>query len=82
MPACETYLLHLYRSRAVSGWQWAARLQQLPAGESARFRDPEALLAYLRAVVGLGEHVPVQPGASARKDSPATRPENNVENNV
>jgi hypothetical protein len=47
----DTYLLHLYRSRAVSGWQWAARLEYLPCGESLRFNDSEALLAHLRALV-------------------------------
>ena len=78
MPARETYLLHLYRSRAVSGWQWAARLDHLPGGESVRFRDPKALLAYLRAVVELGEHAPLQPDASGDKGSPATQPEDNV----
>jgi hypothetical protein len=51
MPERATYLLHLYRSRAVSGWQWAARLEHLPGGESVRFRDPAALLAHLQALV-------------------------------
>ena len=52
MPARETYMLHVYRSRAASGWQWAARLERLPGGEHLRFHDPEALLAHLRAVLG------------------------------
>jgi hypothetical protein len=54
MPAHETYLLHVYRSRAVSGWQWAARLEHLPSGESWRFTDPAALLAHLRIVLAAG----------------------------
>ena len=45
MPTRETYLLHLYRSRSVGGWQWAARLDRLVDGESHRFSDPEVLLA-------------------------------------
>ena len=55
MPAHETYLLHVYRSRAVSGWQWAARLEHLPSGESWRFTDLEALLAHLRSIAGSGD---------------------------
>ena len=55
MPAHDTYLLHIYRSRAVSGWQWAARLESLPGGESWRFNDPEALLAHLRSIAGPGD---------------------------
>lgn len=51
----ETYLLRIWRSRAVSGWQWAARLQHLPDGQSRRFSDPEALLAHLQAVVRAGD---------------------------
>jgi hypothetical protein len=35
MPMHETYLLHLYRSRSVSGWQWAARLDHLASGRRA-----------------------------------------------
>lgn len=54
MPAHDTYLLHLYRSRAVSGAQWAARLEHLPSGESWRFTDPEALLAHLRSIAAPG----------------------------
>jgi hypothetical protein len=59
MPIRETYLLHLYRSRSVSGRQWAARLDRLTDGESLRFSDPEALLAHLQALVrALDESVP------------------------
>ena len=56
MPQHDAYLLHIYRSRTVSGWQWAARLEQLPGGTSRRFTDPEALLAYLQNVVRGGVH--------------------------
>ena len=55
MPAHDTYLLHVYRSRAVGGWQWAARLERLPGGESQSFNDPEALLAHLRTLLGAGD---------------------------
>ena len=51
MPQHERYLLQLWRSRAVSGWQWAARLDRLSDGERHRFTDPEALLQHLRALV-------------------------------
>ena len=51
MPKRETYLLHIYRSRSVSGWQWAARLDHLADGEIRRFADPELLLAHLQALV-------------------------------
>jgi hypothetical protein len=44
-------VLHIWRSRAVSGWQWAVRLESLPGGESVRFTTPEALLAHLQALV-------------------------------
>jgi hypothetical protein len=47
----EVYTLHVYRSRAPNGWQWAARLEHLPGGESIRFTDPEALLAHLRTLM-------------------------------
>jgi hypothetical protein len=52
----EAYVLHIWRSRAVSGWQWAARLEHLPGGESVRFTRPEALLAHLEALMQAGEH--------------------------
>jgi hypothetical protein len=56
MPQHDAYVLHIWRSRAVSGWQWAARLEHLPGGESVRFTAPEALLAHLQALVQRGEH--------------------------
>jgi len=49
MPQQDAYMLRIWRSRAVSGQQWVARLEYLPEGESQRFGDPEALLAHLRA---------------------------------
>lgn len=55
MPTRDTYLLHLYGSRAAGGWQWAARLEHLSGGESVRFTDPEALLAHLRTVLWAGD---------------------------
>lgn len=55
MPMHETYLLHIYRSRAVSGWQWVARLEHLPSGESVRFGELEALLAHLRSIARPGD---------------------------
>jgi hypothetical protein len=61
MPHHDVYTLHIYRSRAPSGWQWAARLEHLPGGESRRFTDPEALLEYLRSVVRAGAHTDPMP---------------------
>ena len=69
MPTHETYVLHLYRSRSVSGWQWAARLDHLTDGESHRFNDPEVLLAHLQAMVrrpGRPEMPADSPGEVAR----------------
>jgi len=47
MPVRDTYLLHIYRGRAVSGWQWAARVDHPRGGENLRFTRLEALAAYL-----------------------------------
>jgi hypothetical protein len=54
VPRHDVYTLHIYRSRAVNGWQWVARLEHLPEGESLRFTDPGALLAYLASVLPAG----------------------------
>jgi hypothetical protein len=51
MPQRERYLLQIWRSRALSGWQWAARLDRLSDGEQHRFTDPEALLNHLQSLV-------------------------------
>jgi hypothetical protein len=75
MAARETYVLHLYRSRAVRGWQWAARLEHVQSGESLRFTDPEALLAHLRTVLRAGE--PDEPGHLG--ESPEDRPGSQAE---
>ena len=71
MPARDTYLLRIYRSRTVGGWQWRARLEHLTGGEHARFADPEALLAYLGTIVRAGEP-PMWPAnpAPGRADPP------------
>lgn len=76
MPAYETYLLHLYRSRAIRSWRWVARLEHLPAGASTRFTDLEALLAYLRTVVRTGNQPapsPQEGGESPRNAREQTR---------
>jgi hypothetical protein len=57
----------LRRSRAVSGWQWAARLAHLPDGESVRFTAPEALLTHLQALVQPGEHGLLPDGAAVEE---------------
>ena len=62
MPQHYTYMLHIYRSRTVSGWQWAARLEQLPGRTSRRFTDQEALLAHLRTVVHEGDQADLSSG--------------------
>jgi hypothetical protein len=51
MPQQERYLLQIWRSRALAGWQWRARLDRLSDGEQHRFTDPEALLQHVRAVM-------------------------------
>lgn len=51
MPQQERYLLQIWRSRALSGWQWRARLDRLSDGERLRFTDPEALLQHVRALL-------------------------------
>lgn len=60
MPAHDTYVLDIYRSRALGGRQWRARLEHLAGGGHVRFDDPEALLAYLRTIALAGEP-PVRP---------------------
>ncbi len=71
MPVRETYLLHLYRSRTVSGWQWTAQLAHLPGGETLRFGDPEDLLAHLRTVWGAVER-PAPPLLTGAEDTATT----------
>jgi hypothetical protein len=46
----DTYILQIWRSRALAGWQWVARVEHLSDGQRHRFGDPEALLAHLRGV--------------------------------
>lgn len=75
MPAHDAYMLHVYRSRAVNGWQWSARVDDLRGRESTRFADPEALLAYLGTVVRVGE-----PGATPGAVDPATAAEDRATN--
>jgi hypothetical protein len=70
-PRRETYLLQIHRSRAVSGWQWAALLVDISGGESLRFSDPEALLTHLRRVVHGGDQSQVGDTDDAAMDAPA-----------
>jgi hypothetical protein len=74
MPQHDAYVLHIWRSRAVSGWQWAARLEYLPGGESDRFSAPEALLAHLQALVRRIEEGEA-PDTPVGMDAPATASE-------
>ena len=74
MASRDTYVLHVYRSRAVRGRQWAARLDHLPHHASLRFTDPELLLAHLAIVLRAGEQaapIDTPPGA----DGPPRAPE-------
>jgi hypothetical protein len=71
MPHHDVYTLHIYRSRAASGWQWAARLEHLPGGESRRFTDREALLAHLQAIVRDGQRADPTTEVPAEVDGPA-----------
>jgi hypothetical protein len=75
--ARETYVLHIYRSRALRGWQWAARLDHLPDQGSLRFTDPEALLAHLASVVQAGDQptAPLDAPPGADVPPPATAEE-------
>jgi hypothetical protein len=75
MPAPETYVLHIYRSRAVRGWQWAARLEHLPDRTSRRFTDPEALLAHLRTVLQTGAPSEASADTLAGTDEPDMGPQ-------
>jgi hypothetical protein len=71
----DAYILRIWRSRAVSGWQWAARLQHLPDGQSVRFSDPAALLAHLQALVRAGVLVDPAPDTPSGADglAPSTQ---------
>lgn len=71
MPGHEAYLLHLYRSRSVRGWQWAARLEHLADGESCRFTEPEMLLAHLQALVRRCDQVEAPNVSPVGADGPA-----------
>jgi hypothetical protein len=51
MPQHERYLLQIWRSRALAGWQWTARVDRLSDGERHRFTDPEALVRHVRTLV-------------------------------
>jgi hypothetical protein len=51
MPQHERYLLQIWRSRALAGWQWTARVDRLSDGERLRFTDPEALLEHLQTLL-------------------------------
>jgi hypothetical protein len=64
----DTYILQIWRSRALAGWQWVARVEHLSDGQRHRFGDPEALLAHLRGVAldgadGRGEDVDMSDGS-------------------
>lgn len=66
MPQHDAYMLHIYRSRTVSGWQWAARLEHVPGRTSQRFTDSETLLARLRTVIREGDQGELPAEAVAR----------------
>ncbi len=70
MPRHDSYMLHIYRSRTVSGWQWAARLEQVPGRASRRFTDPETLLAHLRTVLREGDQgeLPAEAVTTGKED--------------
>lgn len=51
MPQHETYVMQIWRSRSLAGWQWVARVERLSDGQRLRFTDPEALLAYVQGLV-------------------------------
>jgi hypothetical protein len=51
MPQHDTYVLHIWRSRTLRGWQWVARLESASDGRAVRFSDPAALLDHLHGVV-------------------------------
>ena len=70
MPAHHAYLLHIYRSRAVSGWQWAARLDALTEGTQVRFSDPAALLAHLQTLLVRVEERAAPTDTQAGADGP------------
>jgi len=77
MPWQDTYLLSIWRSRAVSGQHWVAHLDHLLGGESLRFCDQETLLAHLQAIVRDGDESaraasgPSEPARRAGADTDA-----------
>jgi hypothetical protein len=46
-----TYIIHIWRSRALAGCQWVARVEHLSDGQRHRFANPEELLEHLRGVL-------------------------------
>lgn len=51
MARYDWYILRIWRTGGRGGEQWAARLEVMPDGESARFNQPEVLLDHLRALI-------------------------------
>jgi hypothetical protein len=51
MPKHESYILRIWQSRTLGGWQWSARVEDLADGSRERFADRNALLTYLEAIV-------------------------------
>jgi hypothetical protein len=56
MGRYDAFMLRIWRSTAVGGRQWTARLEHLPDGQRLRFTDPEALLAHLEAIMREVDH--------------------------
>lgn len=51
MPAYDSYLLRVWRSRRREGWEWVLRLEHLQDGQRQQFDDPAALVEALWALV-------------------------------
>jgi len=47
MPAYDSYLLRVWRSRRCEGWEWVLRLEHLQDGQRQQFEDPAALVEAL-----------------------------------
>lgn len=51
MARYDWFILRIWRSGRRAGEQWAARLEQMPGGQSLRFTEPGDLLSYLAATI-------------------------------
>ena len=51
MPEHETYVIHIWRNRAIRGHQWVARVECTANGQRVRFMDPDSLLRHFQQLL-------------------------------